>query len=126
MRTYEVYLKISAECEADAREVIEEYIGKETDIEICSIEEKSEIQESLESIRGTPKEKLYLGIHENDDDGSWGGYYAILSTGEGYTSGMLWTQKEVMNELEAIGKKYDISEVEKDIENNELQLLDVE
>lgn len=125
MRTYEVYLKISAECEADARELIEDFLGKETDIEICSIEEKSEIQESLESIRGIPKEKLHLDIHENDED-SWGGYYAILSTGEGYTSGLLWTQKEVMNELEILKKKYDISEVEQNIANDELIVLEIE
>jgi len=37
METYEVKLKIRAECEADARELLEDYSGRETDLRIVSV-----------------------------------------------------------------------------------------
>lgn len=36
MKTYKVNLYIRAECEADARELLEDYTGKETDIKILT------------------------------------------------------------------------------------------
>jgi len=38
MKTYRMVLLIRAECEDDARELIEEYSGKETDITIEGVE----------------------------------------------------------------------------------------
>ena len=37
MNTYRIIMKIRAECPDDVRELIEEYTGQETDIEIKSI-----------------------------------------------------------------------------------------
>ena len=68
MRTYEVYLKISAECEADAREVIEEYIGKETDIEICCKDASRERSNRFTYQRG---EMIYWDF--KDWSGNWTG-----------------------------------------------------
>ena len=39
MKRYKVTLEISAECEDDANELIEDYTGKETDVTILSTEE---------------------------------------------------------------------------------------
>jgi hypothetical protein len=39
MNRYKVVLYISAVCEADAIELIEDYTGEETDLDIKSIEE---------------------------------------------------------------------------------------
>ena len=37
MKEYEVLIKMSAECESDAIELIQDYSGSETDIEILKI-----------------------------------------------------------------------------------------
>ncbi len=42
MKTYEVSLTIRAECEADAKELLEDYTGKETDLTIKKMEVISE------------------------------------------------------------------------------------
>jgi hypothetical protein len=39
LKDFEVKLRISAACEADARELLEDYTGQETDIRIDDIEE---------------------------------------------------------------------------------------
>ena len=39
MKKYKIKLEISAECERDAEELIQDYSGTETDIEIKSIKE---------------------------------------------------------------------------------------
>ena len=38
MKYYIVKVRISAECEDDARELVEEYTGQETDVEILEIQ----------------------------------------------------------------------------------------
>jgi len=38
METFEVKMKIRAECESDCEELIQEYTGEETDVDIISIE----------------------------------------------------------------------------------------
>ena len=45
MQTFEVRLKIRAECEADAIELLEEYTGSETDVEIVSCKEMGDEDE---------------------------------------------------------------------------------
>ena len=42
MKTYNVVLSIRAECPDDARELINDYTGQETDVEIHKVEEVEE------------------------------------------------------------------------------------
>ncbi len=42
MKTYLVELKVRAECEDDAEELILDYTGRETDVEILNIEVPNE------------------------------------------------------------------------------------
>jgi len=42
MKTYKVVLTISAECESDAEELLNDYTGNETDLEIEQIKEVKE------------------------------------------------------------------------------------
>jgi hypothetical protein len=39
MKDFIVKLKMSAECKDDARELIDDYVGQETDVEIFSVRE---------------------------------------------------------------------------------------
>lgn len=55
METYKVVLHISAECEADAEELLNEYTGNETDVNILKItklgkEDYDEIEKKIEEI----------------------------------------------------------------------------
>ena len=42
MKTYKIELEIRAECEADAEELLNDYTGQETDLEIISCKEVKE------------------------------------------------------------------------------------
>jgi len=42
MKTFKVALEISAECKADARELLENFTGEETDLTIKTIKEVKE------------------------------------------------------------------------------------
>jgi hypothetical protein len=37
MKTFEVVMRIRAECKSDAVEMIEDYVGEETDVKIISV-----------------------------------------------------------------------------------------
>ncbi|KYC46103.1 MAG: hypothetical protein AMQ74_01872 [Candidatus Methanofastidiosum methylothiophilum] len=91
-----------------------------------------ELQESLDSVRGIKKPLLQLEVTESDlfsQDSNWADYYAILTCfelGHKYQSGTLWTEKEVLNELEKLKDEYDLSEVEQDIKNGALVVLGID
>lgn len=55
MKTFKVMLTLRAECESDARELLEDYTGRETDLEISEVTEAEDMEGKEEIISAVKK-----------------------------------------------------------------------
>ena len=62
-----VKLKIVGECESDVRELIQQYTGEETDVEIISIEAINKVEKiTEEEWKQIKKDDMEMDAHEGE------------------------------------------------------------
>jgi len=67
MINYMVKLKIVGECESDVRELIQQYTGEETDVEIISIEAINKVEKiTEEEWKQIKKDDMEMDAHEGE------------------------------------------------------------